>query len=182
VYDAVDALRAVIDALDIEDFALEPTDVAGYRPGRAARVLAGGSPVGVVGEVADSVVEALGLERPVVAFEVVLDDLLAAPRRDRQFAPLSRFPASTIDLAFEVPDAVPAGAIERTLRDAGGDLLEDVRVFDEFRSESIGAGRRSLAFTLRFRAPDRTLTDATVAELRTRAIDAVRAAHGAELR
>jgi phenylalanyl-tRNA synthetase beta chain len=182
VYDAVDALRAVVDALDIEDFALEPADVVGYRRGRAARVLAGGAAVGVVGEVSDSVVDSLGLERPVVAFEVVLDDLLAAPRRDRQFAPISRFPASTIDLAFEVADAVPAGAVERTLRDAGGELLEDVRVFDEFRSDALGAGRRSVAFTLRFRAPDRTLTDAAVADLRKRAIDAVSAAHGAELR
>ena len=94
----------------------------------------------------------------------------------------SRFPASTIDLAFEVPDAVAATAVERTLRDAGRDLLEDVRVFDEFRSDALGSGRRSLAFTLRFRAPDRTLTDAAVADLRQRAIDAVRAAHGAELR
>jgi phenylalanyl-tRNA synthetase beta chain len=182
VYDAVDALRAMIDAVGVADVTLEATDVGGYRPGRAARVVAGGAEVGAVGEVSDAVLDALGLDRPVVAFELSLDALFAAPRHSRTFSAPSRFPASTIDLAFEVPDAVPASAIERTLRDAGGDLLEDVRVFDEFRSEAIGAGRRSLAFTLRFRAPDRTLTDATVAELRTRAIDAVRAAHGAELR
>ena len=108
VYDAVDALRAVVDALEIEEFALEPADIAGFRPGRSARALAGGVDVGVVGEVADAVVNALGLERPVVAFEVVLDTLVAAPRRDRQFASLSRFPASSIDLAFAVPDTVPA--------------------------------------------------------------------------
>jgi phenylalanyl-tRNA synthetase beta chain len=68
------------------------------------------------------------------------------------------------------------------LRDAVGDVLEDVRVFDDFRSEALGAGRRSLAFALRFRAPDRTLTDADVAGLRQRAIDAVAAAHDAQLR
>src|SRR5262249_23565639 len=150
--------------------------------GRAARVVAGGTDVGAVGEVSDAVLDALGLDRPVVAFEVSLDALFAASRRSRAFAAPSRFPASTIDLAFDVPDTVSASEVERTLRDAVGDLLEDVYVFDEFRSEALGAGRRSLAYTLRFRAPDRTLTDAAVAGLRTSAIDAVRAAHGAELR
>ncbi len=182
VYDTVDALRAVVDALEIEEFALEPADIAGFRPGRSARVLAGGADVGAVGEVAHAVVDALGLERPVMAFEVVLDALVAAPRRDRQFRPPSRFPASAIDLAFVVADTVPADAIARTLREAAGDLLEDVRPFDVFQSDALGAGRRSIAFALRFRAPDRTLTDSEIADLRQRAIDAVIAAHGAELR
>ena len=166
VYDAVDALGAVVDALEIDEFALEPADIAGFRPGRSARVLAGGAEVGVVGEVADAVVDALGLERPVVAFEVVLDSLVAAPRRDRQFGTPSRFPASSIDLAFKVDDTIPADAIARTLRDAAGDLLEDVRPFDVFESDALGAGQRSIAFGLRFRALDRTLTDAEIADLR----------------
>jgi phenylalanyl-tRNA synthetase beta chain len=182
VYDAVDALRAMADSVGVADVRLEAADVDGYRPARAAHVVAGGVELGAVGEVSDAVLDALGLDRPVVAFEVSLDALFAAPRRPRSFSAPSRFPASTIDLAFEVPDTVPAAAIERTLRDAGGELLEDVRVFDEFRSDALGAGRRSLAFALRFRAADRTLTDAAVADLRTRAIDAVRNAHGAELR
>jgi phenylalanyl-tRNA synthetase beta chain len=182
VYDAVDSLRAVVDALEIDAFTLEPADVVGYRPGRAAHVVAGGANVGAVGEVADAVLDALGLERPVVAFEVVLDDLRAAPRRDRQFVSLSRFPASTVDLAFVLDETVPAAHVQATLRDAVGDVLEDVHAFDDFRSEALGARRRSLAFALRFRASDRTLTDADVAELRQRAIDAVTKTHGAQLR
>ena len=69
-----------------------------------------------------------------------------------------------------------------TLRTRAATLLESVRCFDEFRGEQLGEGRRSLAFALRFRAPDRTLTDVEVQDLRQRAIDAVVAAHGAELR
>jgi phenylalanyl-tRNA synthetase beta chain len=95
---------------------------------------------------------------------------------------VSRYPASSIDLAFVVSDSVPAGDIMRTLRAAGGELLEQVSVFDTFRSDAIGPGRVSLAFSLQFRAPDRTLTDGEVAGLRRQAIDAVVAAHGAELR
>ena len=87
-----------------------------------------------------------------------------------------------LDLAFVLPDAVPAAAVEQTLRTATGDLLEAVRCFDEFRSDALGPARRSLAFALRFRAPDRTLTDTETAGLRQAAIDAVIGAHGAALR
>ena len=145
-------------------------------------MVVGGSDIGAVGEVDDIVVGALALERPVVALEIAIDGLFAAPRRDRQFRPPSRFPASTIDLAFALADSVPAAAVEATVRGAVGVLLEDVHVFDEFRSDAVGAGRRSLAFALCFRAPDRTLTDAEVGDLRQRAIDAVTSDHDAQLR
>jgi phenylalanyl-tRNA synthetase beta chain len=77
---------------------------------------------------------------------------------------------------------VPAANVESTLRAAGGELLERVELFDVFRSEALGPGKISLAFSLRFRAPDRTLTDEEVGRLRQRAIEAVVAAHRAELR
>jgi phenylalanyl-tRNA synthetase beta chain len=181
-YDAVDAVDVVLDALGIADATLEATALTGYRPGRAARLMIDGTAAGTVGEVAAEVLDALGLDAPVVAADLVLDALLDAPRRDRTFRPPSRFPASTVDLAFALADTVAAADVVRTLRATAGDLLEDVHPFDEFRSDAVGAGRRSLAFNLRFRAPDRTLTDAEVGGLRQAAIDAVHAAHGAELR
>ncbi len=183
VYDAVDALRTVAEALGIAAVGLDAADLAGYRAGHAARVLADGDDIGAVGEVGAAVVDALRLEAPVVAFEVSLDRLFAASRRDRSFVPLSRYPALTFDLAFVLPDAVPAAAVVASLRAAiEPEVLEDVRVFDEFRSGALGSGRRSMAFALRLRAPDRTLTDAEVSRFRRRAIDAVVEAHGAELR
>jgi phenylalanyl-tRNA synthetase beta chain len=95
---------------------------------------------------------------------------------------VSRFPEHNIDLAFVVDERVPAAAVEATLRTAGGELLEDLRLFDVFRSAALGGARRSLAFALRFRAGDRTLTDDEVARLRQACIDAVVREHGAELR
>jgi phenylalanyl-tRNA synthetase beta chain len=182
VYDAVDAVHAVLDALGVEDAALEADALTGYRAGRAARVVVDGRDAGTVGEVAPEVLAALNLDAPVVAAELVLDTLLDAARRDRTFRAPSRFPASTVDLAFVLADTVPTAAVIATLREAVGDALEDVHLFDLFTSDAIGAGRRSLAFALRFRVADRTLTDADVAALRQRAIDAVVATHGAELR
>ena len=183
VYDALDAVTVVLDALAIHDVVLEPASLTGYRAGRSARVLVDGHDAGTVGEVAPTVLDALGLDAPVVAAELVLDTLLDAARRDRTFRAPSRFPASTIDLAFVVDDTVAAADVVRTVRTVvPDDLLEDVRPFDVFRSDSLGAGRRSVAFALRYRAPDRTLTDTELGTLRQQVIDAVVAAHGAELR
>jgi phenylalanyl-tRNA synthetase beta chain len=136
----------------------------------------------VVGEVAAEVAAAHGFEVVAVACELDVDLLLAGTRRPDAYQPVSRFPASTVDLAFVVPDTVPAAAVEATLRTAGDDLVEDVRLFDVFRSDALGTGRRSVAFALRYRAPDRTLTDEEVARVRQQAIDAVVREHGAELR
>jgi phenylalanyl-tRNA synthetase beta chain len=182
VYDATAALRALAQELRISDLRLEVATVDGLHPTRAARVLVDGRPVGVVGEVAAHVVDALSLAAPVVAAEIDLDAFLAGTRADRVARPLSRFPASSVDLALVVADTVPAAALEATLAQAGGGLLESVTLFDVFRSDALGVGKVSLAFALRFRAPDRTLTDDEVSALRQQCIDAVRAAHGAELR
>jgi phenylalanyl-tRNA synthetase beta chain len=182
VYDATAALDAVAQELRIADLRLETASIDGLHPTRAARVLVDGRPVGFVGEVAAQVVEALDLAAPVVACEIDVEALLTGARAERVARPVSRFPASSVDLALIVDDTVPAAALQTTLVAAGGALLEAVSLFDVFRSDALGAGKVSLAFALRFRAPDRTLTDDEVSVLRQRCIDAVRAAHGAELR
>jgi phenylalanyl-tRNA synthetase beta chain len=95
---------------------------------------------------------------------------------------VSPFPSSDIDLAFAVEEGVPAGAVEATLVEAAGELLERIALFDVFRGDRPGAGMRSLAWHLRLAALDRTLTDEEVAGVRARCIEAVEAAHPAKLR
>jgi phenylalanyl-tRNA synthetase beta chain len=181
-YDALDVLRVVFDALEIDDGRTESTMPPGFDPARAAAIVVDRKEIGVAGEIAPAVLDAMELAPPVVALELDLDQLLAARRRDRTFRPPSPYPPSSIDLAFVVADDVPAVAVAATLREAAGDLLEDVRLFDVFRSVDLGVGRTSLAFALRFRASDHTLTDDEVGEIRTRCIDAVAREHGGELR
>lgn len=184
VYDAVDVLDALTGALELADVRLVSGAGAGagYHPARAAAITVDGAVIGHLGELAAEALAASGIAGPVVGFELDVDGLLAGARRDRAFRAPSRFPASSIDLAFVAAETVFAAEIETTLRGAAGELLESVRCFDEFRADALGAGRRSLAFALQFRAPDHTLTDAEVGEVRQRCIDAVVAAHGAELR
>jgi len=179
-FDALDVLREVFDALEIADGGTEAG--SGFDPARAAAILVDGREVGVVGELDPPLLRALELAPPVVGFEVDLDRLIDARRRDRTFRPTSPYPPSTIDLAFVVSEDVAAGAVTATLRAAAGDVLEEVRLFDVFRSDALGAGRKSLAFALRFRASDRTLTDDEVGEIRRRCVDAVAREHHAELR
>ena len=105
----------------------------------------------------------------------------AVPRRGAEARPVSRFPSTDVDLALVVPDEVPAAAVAGALGGAGGALLESVELFDVFRGTTVGEGRRSLAFRLRFCALDRTLTDAEVGELRLACIEAASAV-GAVLR
>jgi phenylalanyl-tRNA synthetase beta chain len=125
---------------------------------------------------------AFAIEGRVGWIEVDLALLLPRQRVYPPARPVSRHPSSDIDLAFVVHDEVPAAAVEATLREAAGELLVNLRLFDVFRDARLGEQRRSLAYRLRLQALERTLTDPEVAELRERCIDAVQAAHAAELR
>ena len=179
---AVEVWLVLVDALGIHDVSLRQTELPGLHPTRSAEILVAGAVIGAVGEIDPGVLDRLGIGGRVGWLEVDLDRLLARPRGTQAYAPVSRYPSSDIDLAFIVPDAVAAGAIRDTIAGSARELLAGVRLFDVFRSDSMDPGTRSLAFTLRLQAPDRTLTDDDVAAMRARVIDAVEAAHGATLR
>ena len=181
VADGVDLLRAIAEAIGLAAWDVEPGSLSGYDSTRTARLTVDGAAVGQAGEVAAGVLARHELHGPVVAVELDLTALASAPRRDRAFREPSPFPPSTIDLDFIVDESVPAARIVATLRAAGGDLLEAARPFDEYRGAQLGPGRKSLAFALVFRARH-TLTQAEVAALRDRCIDAVTRTHDAVLR
>jgi phenylalanyl-tRNA synthetase beta chain len=179
---AVDAWVALAPALAVADWSLRAAEVPGLHPTRTAEVVVQDEVLGAVGEIDPAVLEAHGINGRAAWFEVDLGRLLDLPHGDRPYRHVRRFPSSDIDLAFEAPDEVPAAAVASALREAAGDLLVDLRLFDVYRGPGVADGSRSLAFRLRFQAPDRTLTDADVAEVRQRAIDAVTTSLPARLR
>jgi phenylalanyl-tRNA synthetase beta chain len=128
------------------------------------------------------VAEAFGIEGRVGWIEAELGVLLPTARTYVQAEPVSKLPSSDVDLAFVVDDATPAAAVEATLRRAAGTLLAGLRLFDVFRDPRLGEGRRSLAYRLRFQALDHTLTDAEIADVRRRCVQAVESEHLAHLR
>jgi phenylalanyl-tRNA synthetase beta chain len=177
--DAVQAARLVGQAAGVE-LRVTAATLPPFHPGRCAALRVGDWVVGHAGELHPKVVEALGLPERTCAMELDLD---AVPLSDRKPVPrVSPYPPIAVDVALVADTAVPAADLADALHDGGGDLLEDVRLFDVYTGEQVGAGRRSLAFTLRFRAPDRTLTSEEANEARDAAVALAGQLYGANLR
>jgi len=179
---AVEVWDALVDTLGLPDAELAQAAPPGLHPTRSAEVLAGGATVGLVGEIDPEVLEAHEIPGRVGWLEVDLSAVLGAPHGERTYIPVSRYPSTDIDLAFVVADGSSSAAVERSIRDAAGDLLVDLALFDVYRCENVDDGARSLAFRFLIQAPDRTLTDEEVGERRTAVVEAVAATHDARLR
>ena len=136
-----------------------------FHPGRCAAVVIDGRQLGYIGELHPTVSASARIDGRVVAFEIDVEPLLAASRTPRA-QPLPRFPSVERDLAVVVEETVAAGALLATIKESAGDTgeaaLELVRAFDEYRGAQVPEGHKSVAFTLTFRSPERTLTDAEV--------------------
>ncbi len=180
--EAVQVWRVLAETLAVPGFDLVAAERPGLHATRTAAIVVGGVDVGAVGEIDPAVLSAHEVPGRAGWLEVSLDRLLAQPHGERPYRKVSRFPSSDIDLAFELGDDIPAGELERTIRDAAGDLLGTLRLIDVFRGPPVPPGRRSLAYRLRLQAPDRTLTSDDVAAVRQRCIAAVEASLPAMLR
>jgi phenylalanyl-tRNA synthetase beta chain len=178
---AVEVWAELRAALAADGIALETATVDGLHPTRSARLVVDGVTAGAVGEIDPGVLDAFGIDERVAWLEVELLPLFERSRPDHPYRRISRYPSSDIDLAFVVDDATPAAAVTAVIRRSVAELLAGLQLFDTYRGLGVPDGARSLAYRLRLQAPDRTLTDAEVAEVRQRAIDAA-AAIGATLR
>jgi phenylalanyl-tRNA synthetase beta chain len=152
-----------------------------FHPGRSARVLLCGQPVGHLAELHPTVLQQLDLDGRAVVLEVDLEPVLALdlPRRAK---PLPRLPAVNRDLGVVVPEEATAADLQATIDEAGGELLESAGAFDEYRGSQVGDGRKSVAFALTFRSAERTLTDAEVDRQMESIRKALAAKHGATFR
>ena len=179
VADAVELARTVGEALGLA-LTVSADAVAPFHPGRCARVaMADGTLVGHVGELHPKVVAALGLPARTVGGELDLDVLTVASEATVQARTLTTFPMAQSDVAVVVDESVPADAVQRSLRDGAGPDLEALTLFDVYRGDQVGEGRKSLAYRLTFRAPDRTLTTDEVSALRDTALRSAAEAVGA---
>ncbi|WP_419841611.1 phenylalanine--tRNA ligase subunit beta [Candidatus Poriferisodalis sp.] len=181
---AVQLWHLIETAYGLDGSLANARDLPGMHPARAARVLIAGQAVGVVGEIDPAVCDRHGLGQRCAWLELDVTQLLAAAAAaaHRPYRLVSTYPSSDIDLAFAVPDHVPASAVSDSLRATGSPQVRSVALFDVYRGDQMPPGTRSLAYRLRLQADDRTLTDDHVAEVRRRCIDAVEREHGAQLR
>ena len=177
------AIEALLRELNIKgaSFAPEKSNPS-YHPGRCAKVLIDGKEIGVFGTIHPTVAARYGLSGEVLAAELQMDALLAAIEPEKLYHPLPKFPASTRDIAVLVDDAVPAASMQAAVEKAAGKLLESVKLFDVYKGKGIPEGKKSVAYSLSMRAPDRTLTDEECDKTMRAAIYALETEFGAQLR
>ncbi|QDE68668.1 phenylalanine--tRNA ligase subunit beta [Myxococcus xanthus] len=182
-YDAKAAVEGLLGALRVEGVTYVPTGSAAYHPKAVAQVkTADGTVLGHVGEVHPRVVKALGLPDGVFVFELDTEPLYAASKLVPAYRSLPRFPAVLRDLAVVVPLELPNDEVRRVILEVGKPLVEDAQVFDVYTGEQIPQGRKNLAYALRYRSSERTLTDVEVNEAHQRIVDEVKQRLGAALR
>ena len=158
-YYAKSVLDACVASLDSPAIGYDRASSPLFHPGRCAAVVLNGRQLGHIGELHPSVTA--GISGRVTGFEIDVEPLLSAARVPRA-QPLPRFPAVERDLAMVVEETVLAGALLADIKELAGDLLERAQAFDEYRGSQVAEGHKSIAFTLTFRSPERTLTDAEV--------------------
>jgi phenylalanyl-tRNA synthetase beta chain len=182
VLDARGGVEALLDDLGVEGWTLGEPLGGPFHPGRSARIFLKDRPVGVVGELHPRKASSLDIEGRVAVAELELEPLRAAASRAYRLVEVPRFPPIRRDLAFVLEEEVPAGAVQAALEAAAGKILDRSLLFDVFRGGAIPEGRKSLAFALEFRAPDRTLTDEEVEPVVGAIVERLRSELGAELR
>lgn len=180
-----DAIRLATDILGQLGLSVEvrASDLPPLHPGRGAQLRVGGVIVGYAGELHPRVCPQWDLPTRVCGFAIDLDEAIALAHDLVPHGPSVRtFPVAKEDVAVVVDESVPAAEVQQALAEGAGDLLESIRLFDVYTGSQIGEGKKSLAFALRFRAPDRTLEVAEVTVARESAVAQANTKYGAVLR
>ena len=185
-FDGKGIVEELLAQLRVEKVRFRPAEGDGYahlQPGRAAEVLAGGVVLGWVGEIHPEVRDAYDISAPVTAFELNLDAVLREAHDQAAYRSYSTYPAVSVDLAIVVDEDVTAETLVQRLASAGGKLLRDVRLFDVYRDDArLGAGKKSMAFSLTYRADDHTLTSDEVEKVHGKLVTKVCKAVAGEVR
>ncbi|MDD5844775.1 MAG: phenylalanine--tRNA ligase subunit beta [Olsenella sp.] len=186
-FDAKGVVQELLKALRITKVRYKVADQEEYgwlQPGCAAEIYAhGGELIGWVGNIHPEVLQNFEVEQDVVAFELSVEALLRLAKRELPYQEVPTLPGVSVDLAIVVDEDVTAETVEQRIQSAGGKLLADVRLFDVFRDKQrVGEGKKSLAFSLTYRAADHTLTSDEVEKAHDRLVKKVMRAVNGEVR
>lgn len=182
-YDLKGRLELLLSGLHYVDVSFAPTDSVNYlHPGKAAEIKVNGRSVGVFGQLHPLVKETYEFgSAPVLVAEFDLETLRTVVPV-YEVSTVSEFPPVLEDIAVIVDESVPASKVEALIRQTGGKSVTNVRLFDLYRGDQIGAGKKSLAYNLTYQAPDKTMTDAEAAAIRNKIVKRLEQEVGAKLR
>ena len=185
-FDAKGIVEGLLEALRIPKVRFrvaEPEQYGWLQPGRAAEILAGSETIGWAGNIHPLSLQNFDIEVPVIAFEISVASLLRLSQKDLPIVEPPTYPGISIDLAIVVDESVTAEQLVQRLKSAGGKLLCDIRLFDVYRDAlRVGKGKKSMAFSLTYRADDRTLTSEEVEKTHAKLVEKVLRSTGGEIR
>ncbi|MFM8320446.1 MAG: phenylalanine--tRNA ligase subunit beta, partial [Chloroflexota bacterium] len=182
-FDLKGLLFALFEALHLPDLRTEPAEHPTFHPGKCARLFSGDTALGVMGELHPLVREHYELPASaLLAADLDLPAIMACAPSRYPVQSTPAYPPVLEDLAVIVDEDLPAERVEAVIRQAGGKALVGVRLFDLFRGGQIGAGKKSLAYSLSYQSSDKTLTDEEAAKIRQRIIRAIEKDLGAKIR
>ncbi len=169
-FDLKGIIATLMDGLHIH-MQVEPIEHPTFHPGKCARIMVGAQQVGVFGELHPLVHEHYDFSSfPVMAADINLDLLISMIPEHYAMQPVPAYPPALEDLAIVVDDDIPAERVASVIRQAGGRTVTNITLFDVYRSEQIGEGKKSLAYSVTYQSADKTLTDNDVAQIRQRII------------
>ena len=180
-YDIKGIVEALVEALHI-NVTYVPANDPTFHPGKSALLIWNEKPLGVFGALHPLVQENYDFAAPVLAAELDLEAVLAAVPSSYPIRPVSEFPPILEDIAVVVDEETPNAQVEAVIRQAGGKTLSSVELFDVFRSEALGEGKKSMAYALTYQTAERTLTDKDAAQIRQKIVRRLEQELGAKLR
>ena len=153
-----------------------------FHPGRCANLLVGGKQIGTLGQIHPEVADGYGIDAEVYAAEIEFNLIYDLSDMEKKYKALPKYPAMTRDFAMVVKEEVKVGDLEKEIKANAGKLLESVKLFDVYRGAQILAGTKSVAFSLTYRAADRTLTEEEVNNINTKVLTNLKDKFNAVLR
>ncbi|MBE0686448.1 MAG: phenylalanine--tRNA ligase subunit beta [Anaerolineaceae bacterium] len=182
-YDLKGFLGSLLEKLHLQSVSYKPTEHHSMHPGKTAQIMVGQTPIGVLGELHPRVKQNYDFLTPAVyVAEIDLEALLPFIPLRFESQPVSVFPPVLEDIAIIVEEAIPADKVEALIRQTGGKLLADVRLFDVYRGDRIGAGKKSLAYSMTYQAQDHTIESGESTALRNKIVRRLERELGAVLR
>ncbi|MFH1962073.1 MAG: phenylalanine--tRNA ligase subunit beta [bacterium] len=169
-YDLSGILHALFAELGIHEYDLKEIADEKFHPGVCAAIMVGNEKLGLIGQINPNITKNLKLSQNIYAMEIEWQKVIAFVNLNRKFTPLPRYPSVTRDIAILAKDEVPSSKIVGVMQDAGGKLIEDIRLFDLYRGEQVTEGYRSLAYSITCRLPDKTLTENEVSIVHERIV------------
>ena len=177
------AVESIFEKLKISYYEFKTcSDDTTFHPGRCAKIYANNQYVGIIGETNPIVNDNYSIGARTYIAELEFNKLCEFYKEDVKFKPLPKFPAVTRDIAMIVNDEVCIGDLEKGIKQCSGKILEEIKLFDVYKGSQIDEGKKSVAFSIIYRAEDRTLTDDEISKVFDKIIEKLKKDFGAQLR